>query len=88
MIEVTYVTGKQRRKLRIHEIPEKELSLYKLIGTASGADKNHCLYLANKYADNFEERVIGYRPAKPEKGSPVAISFYEKKEKKKKKAKS
>lgn len=84
MIEVTYVTGKERRRLRIHEIPEKELSLYKLIGTAEGADQNHCLYLANKYADNFEERVAGYRRVKPSKKSKssVAISFYEEKKKK------
>lgn len=80
MIEVKVIRGdNQEETVRIPEIPEAELSSYKLIGTAEGVDKFHCLYLGRKFAENFEKRVAGYRSATPkENGAAVAVSFYEK----------
>jgi hypothetical protein len=84
MIEVTIITGKKERKLKIPEIPAGKIFSYKLIGTAEGINNHHCLYLARKYAENFEKRVAGYRPAKPKnKKCKIAVSFYEEKKKKK-----
>jgi hypothetical protein len=80
MIEVTIVTGKKERKLKIPKIPVKKISSYELIGTAEGMNNFHCLYLARKYEKNFEKRVVGYRPAEPKnKKCKIAVSFYEKK---------
>ena len=79
MIEIRMVRGTQEEMVRIPEIPEEELSSYELIGTAEGMDKFHCHYLARKFAENFEDRVAGYRYATPKmKGAAMAISFYEK----------
>lgn len=80
MIEITLVSARSRKKVRIPEIPKKKLSGYKLIGTGEGFSPEHCLFLAQKYEKGFFKRVAGYRLAKPRhKKCAVAVSFYEKK---------
>lgn len=80
VLKYTEVNGKKRKEFKIPEISEKDLSFYKLLGTAEGRDVGHCLYLARKYADDFHKKVAGYRLVKPkQKSCLMAVSFYEKK---------
>lgn len=72
--------GKRVGRKRIPEITEKQIGNYKSIGVAEGQDLFHCIYLASKYAKNFDERVAAYRIVKPtQKGCSFAVNFYEKK---------
>ncbi|HEY9584220.1 MAG: hypothetical protein A2745_02495 [Candidatus Harrisonbacteria bacterium RIFCSPHIGHO2_01_FULL_44_13] len=68
------------RKNKIYELTEKEAANCGLIGTASGQDFPHCLYLAARYGGkDFHERVYGYRRAMSSapKNCALSISFYE-----------
>lgn len=83
VIKYAEVSGKKRQEFEIHEIPKKDLSSYKLLGTAEGIHVNHCVYLGKKYSEDFSKKVAGYRLETPkQKGCLVAVSFYEKKKKK------
>jgi hypothetical protein len=70
------------RKEKIKEIAPEDLSLYKLMGTASGINLGHCVYLAQKYTPGFWDKVIGYakKPideASPLSGTHICVSFYQ-----------
>lgn len=51
----------QDGKNKMRELPEEDINKYKLIGNAGGFSLGFCVYLAQKHAPNFFDRVIGYR---------------------------
>ncbi len=73
-------------------ISSKELALiteaeakkknYGQMGPASGQDLYHCLYIANRHAENFRARVVAYSVNdKPkDKQMKLEVTFWEKKE--------
>ncbi len=48
-------------KNKMAEISDKEISRYKLIGSASGGSLGFCVYIAQRHTPNFFNRVVGYR---------------------------
>ena len=71
---------KNNRKIkgRIYELSEEEVKSHSLIGTASGQNFDHCVWLALRHEERFVDRVWGYRIEKS--GDPeikISVSFYE-----------
>ena len=63
---------------KIYELSEEEAKKYKLLGEAEGQNFDHCVYLGWRHAENFLERVYGYRIEKPErKDMRIKVIFYE-----------
>ena len=46
--------------MKMFEISKKDIGKYKLIGSAGGFSFGFCVYIAQKHAPNFFERVVGY----------------------------
>lgn len=51
----------QGDKKKMCELSEEDTSKYKLIGSAGGFSLGFCVYIAQRHAPNFFNRVIGYR---------------------------
>ncbi len=73
----------------ICELKDDDWKLFKLLGKAIGTDIWHCIYLGNKYKENFWERVCGYRILEDEESRTfeqatgqkcISVEFFEKKE--------
>jgi len=71
------------------ELPDDMAKYYKSLGTATGTGYGHCVYLGNKYKENFMDRVCGYRLIKNDKVARqfeltmkkeyISVEFYEQK---------
>jgi len=71
------------------ELKGDDWKLFKLIGKAIGTDLGHCVYLGNRRAENFWERVCGYRIIEDEECQKleqatgqkyISVQFFEKKD--------
>jgi hypothetical protein len=65
------------REIELQDFADQDVSCRKLLGTAEGADFNHCLYLGLKYGKDFVNKVKGFKRAEAKNGGPYAVSFYE-----------
>ena len=77
--EFEVITGdKDSGTKRIYKLSDEDLEKYKLIGEAEGQNFFLCLFVG-RYADNFHNRVYGYRTLEPtQPGMALRIAFYEK----------
>lgn len=74
--------GKQVSHKRVLKITKQQIKNYKLLGAAEGLNLFHCIYLASRYNEHFNERVVAYQIVKPTKKKfACAIVFYEKNKK-------
>lgn len=63
---------------KIYKLSNDEVGKYKLIGEAEGQFFIHCLFMG-RHAENFHNRVYGYRILKPtRKDMKMRVAFYEK----------
>ncbi|MDO8492997.1 MAG: hypothetical protein Q7S19_00410 [bacterium] len=74
--------GKLLEERQIILLNQEQTSEFEKIGTASGEDLYHCLYLANKYGKDFVEKVAAYfvNNHPKDKRFKVEVTFYKKKE--------
>jgi hypothetical protein len=70
--------------MKVPELKPEETKDYESMGTASGMDLLHCIYLARKYSkkDEFPAKLIGYLiESSDDSRFNVKVTFYERKKK-------
>lgn len=73
----TFKIRSGRGLVEVRELSKAEAAKLAVIGTAEGADEEHCLYLAMKHGYKFTDRVAGYRKTTPtQEKAKVALTFY------------
>ena len=48
-------------KKKMRELLEEDIRKYRLIGSVGGFSFGFCVYIAQRHAPNFFDRVVGYR---------------------------